>query len=203
VLKARLQVEIFGAMSGPDPTPQVLTEQYVAKVLKPGEIEVGLRPGDLAKYGYAVGDMVVCRRHTEEWVRGDGSLELLMVGVPGRALAAVAEEVGGGPELNGTPQFDDDRVRALLTAVDVERRQGFLSGRLYLDAIGQALAAVLLQARGVLRRPLPHYRGGLAPAPLRRVVEFVREHLEHDISLPQLAKAAGLSTAYFSQMFRQ
>jgi AraC family transcriptional regulator len=203
VTNGELKVEIFGGASFSDPVPQILTEQNVAKVLKPGAIEVGLRPGELSKYCYAPGEMVVCRRHIEEWVRRDSSVEMLIIRLPDQALRTVAEETGGGAELNGTPRLNDERIRALMTAVEVEWQEGFLSGSLYLDAIGQALAAVLVQACGILRKPLRRYRGGLAPAQLRRVTEFVQEHLEHDLSLHQMAETASLSTAYFSQVFRQ
>ena len=47
------------------------------------------------------------------------------------------------------------------------------------------------------------YRGGLTPARLRRVVELVHAGMEDDLSLEELAGAAGLSITHFSQMFRQ
>jgi DNA-binding GntR family transcriptional regulator/AraC-like DNA-binding protein len=47
------------------------------------------------------------------------------------------------------------------------------------------------------------YRGGLAPARLRRVTELVHAKIEEELSLEEMAQAAGLSTAHFSQMFRK
>jgi len=47
------------------------------------------------------------------------------------------------------------------------------------------------------------YRGGLAPARLRRVRELVHAKIEEDLTLDEMAQSAGLSTAHFSQMFRK
>jgi AraC family transcriptional regulator len=191
----QLRVEIFTGRYSPDPTAQTLKQQYVAKVLKPGELEVGLRPESLVKYRYAPGDIVICRQHTEEWVRSDNAIEMLMVALP--------DEANRSLELHETPRLEDARISALMTALEAERHAGFLSGRLYLDGIGQALSAALLQACGISRKLLSGYRGGLAPVQLRRVTEFVQEHLDQDLSLAQLAETVSLSPAHFSQVFRQ
>jgi AraC-like DNA-binding protein len=49
----------------------------------------------------------------------------------------------------------------------------------------------------------PAYRGGLAPARLRRVVELVHAKIEDEVTLDELAESAVLSTAHCSQMFRK
>ena len=44
---------------------------------------------------------------------------------------------------------------------------------------------------------------GLTPARVRRVTELVHEKIEDELSLDEMAQSAGLSTGYFSQMFRK
>ena len=44
---------------------------------------------------------------------------------------------------------------------------------------------------------------GLTPAGVRRVTELVHAKIEDDLSLDEMAESAGLSTGYFSQMFRK
>jgi len=183
-------------------------------------MEVGLRPGALSRYRYAPGEMILCRRHTEEWVRSQSPIEMLMLAVPDEALKAVAEEMGGGePELIATARFEDERIHALMTAVEVEQAGGFLAGRLYLDAIGQALAAALVQSRGVLRKPMRQYRGGLAyfsqkfrqstgVAPhqfvLRARVERAKDMLRKpEARVLDVAVACGFQTQqHFARVFR-
>ena len=97
----------------------------------------------------------------------------------------------------------DARLSSLLAAVNSERVAGFPSGRLFLDSVEQALAVALVNGYAVRHRPARTYRGGLSPARLRRVKEFVHAKLEDELSLRELAQSVGLSTAHFSEMFRK
>jgi AraC family transcriptional regulator len=94
-------------------------------------------------------------------------------------------------------------LRALATAVDVERTAGFPSGHLFLDSIEQALAIALVHGYAVRDRAVGTYRGGLGPARLRRVKEFIQAKIEDDLTLSDMAQSVGLSTAHFSEMFRK
>jgi len=46
-------------------------------------------------------------------------------------------------------------------------------------------------------------RNGLPKARLNRVIEFVEEHLDQEITLAALAEIAGMGAHYFSEMFKQ
>jgi len=61
----------------------------------------------------------------------------------------------------------------------------------------------LLEGRPALPRSARTYRGGLGPARLRRVQELVNAKIEEELRIDEMAQSAGLSTAHFSQMFRQ
>lgn len=53
------------------------------------------------------------------------------------------------------------------------------------------------------RMPLDAFREeGLSPSQFRRVLAFVNEHISRTVTLSELAREAGLSTAYFSQRFK-
>src|ERR1700722_9468273 len=192
------------AVVSPEAVPHSLSRQSVIKVLRAGSFEHGLRASELAGYSYAPGEMILARRDTEEWIRWTSPMELLVLELADDDLRAVAEDAGMSKiEIEGTPQLEDKRVAALVSAAEAEQAGGFLSGRLYMDAIGQALAAAVIQIRGALRRPLSSSRGGLAPAQLRRVIEYVHAQMDQDIHVVQLAAIAGLSSAHFAQMFRR
>jgi len=199
-----LKVHRLVAATNPDVFSQVLTSQYVTKVLKPTTFQHGLQPGKLVPYSYGAGEMILARRDTEEWLSWTGDTVLLMVELPDSALQAVAQSTGADRiEIEGTPRFEDKRVAALIEAVEQEQACGFPLGRLYLDGIGQALAATITQLRGVLRKPLRSYSGALTPAQLRRVIEYIHERIDEDMSVMQLAETVKLSPAYFSQMFQR
>jgi AraC family transcriptional regulator len=127
----------------------------------------------------------------------------LHLNISDEALMAAAERKSSEVRLRGCLKFEDPRLGALLAAVNAERAAGFPSGRLFLDCIEQALAIALVNNYAV-RRPSPRiHRGGLTPARLRKVVELVHAEMEGDLSLEELADAAGLSIAHFSEMFRE
>jgi len=200
----QLKIHHLNAVVGPDVVPHRFSGQCVSKVLSPGSFQHGLEPAKLASYCYAPGEMILCRKDTEEWIRWTSPIEILTLELPENAMRAVAEDAGlNSIEIEATSQLEDRRVAALISAVEAEQAAGFLSGRLYMDAISQALATAITQLRGVLRRPLCSYNGGLAPAKLRRVTEYIQEKLDQDISATQLADTAGLSPAHFSQMFHR
>jgi AraC family transcriptional regulator len=66
----------------------------------------------------------------------------------------------------------------------------------------QALAVVLLQSQSTMPRLFRPHRGGLAPTKLKRVLEYVDSNLDREISLTNLAEAAGLSAAHLCNAFR-
>ena len=171
-------------------------------LLGPGSIEWGSKRSAMERVDYAAGDLGICPRHEGKWV-GLMSAPHLQISISGEALMAAAERKSSEVRLRGCLKFADPRLGALLAAVNAERAVGFPSGRLFLDCIEQALAVALVNNYAV-RRPSPRiYRGGLTPARLRKVVELVHAEMEGDLSLEELADAAGLSITHFSQMFRE
>ena len=203
-MDTELLVQTIANRISPEPIRQIFEKQILAKVLTPGEFEFGLGSHNLSRFSYAPGEMILCRRNTEEWVRWHSSVQMLLITVPDQMFHSVAEEMGGrAQELNGTPLLKDERIRALVAAVEADFANGSPAGRIYKDSIGCALAVALIHSQGVSRSPMRHYRGGLSPVQLRRVTSFVHEYLHEDVSLIQMAEQAKLSPAYFSQMFRQ
>jgi len=203
-MDAELLVQRINNKISPEPIRQIFEKQVLVKILTPGEFEFGLGSHSLSKYCYAPGDMILCRRNTEEWVHWHSPIQMLLITVPDQTFHSVAEEMGrSASELNETPLLKDERIRALMAAAEADHAGGSPAGRIYMDSIGRALAVALMHSQGVLRSPMRHYRGGLSPVQLRRVTSFVHENLHDNVSLMQMAEEAKLSPAYFSQMFRQ
>jgi AraC-like DNA-binding protein len=53
------------------------------------------------------------------------------------------------------------------------------------------------------RTPAPQARGGLPPAAMRRVYEYIEAHLNDSIELVELSAVAGLSIFHFARQFKQ
>jgi AraC family transcriptional regulator len=185
-----------------EPQMFVQYEQHLAMALSPGWVEVGQRRSEMRKTNLEAGEMAVCPRHTDVWL-GAHCLERLVLTISDPALRAANGGISGDVELRVVDRLADARLGALGVAINAERVAGFPSGRLFLDSIEQALAVTLVNNYAV-RRPSPRtYRGGLTPARMRKVVELVHAEMDGDLSLEELADAAGLSITHFSQMFRE
>jgi AraC family transcriptional regulator len=183
---------------------QTLPQQVVAMILKPTAMAMGESTQRMQTVRYGTQDLALCAAHSEKWVRWLAPIEMLMVALPQQMLLSAAYEMNrpGGTELSATPQFVDLRVLHLMRALEAESGFGFRSGRLYLDSVLQALAIVLLQLRSTMPRLFRPHRGGLAPTKLKRVLEYVDSNLDREISLTNLAEAAGLSAAHLCNAFR-
>ncbi|MBB6144459.1 AraC family transcriptional regulator [Silvibacterium bohemicum] len=182
---------------------QTLSKQCLFKVIKAGTFDHGLKPDSMTRYQYGPGDLILARKGTEEWVHWISDSDMLMLELPDSAFRDVADSTGTSElEIQGTANLRDQRISALVEALEAEQVSGFPAGRIFLDGIGRALAATLMQTRGVLQRSLRSYTTALSTAQLRRVIEQIHVHIERDLTVAELAETAGLSAAYFSEAFR-
>ncbi len=76
------------------------------------------------------------------------------------------------------------------------------ANQLALSSASTLLMSHLLQRYTHLQWRLPGVRGGLAPAVLKRVLEFIASHLDQPLLLADLALQAGLSEFHFARMFK-
>jgi len=113
-----------------------------------------------------------------------------------------------GPETDGAPDLgewwstDDSFLVNAVLALAQDAREGRPAGPLCGEMIGAALVAYLLRNRAT---PLwkPHARSGLSPHVLRRVVEYIHENLENDLSTQSLAALAGVGIDQFLRLFKR
>ena len=184
-----------------EPYLKVDEEQILGMTLRAGSMEIGSRRSDLQHITFDAGLMGLCPPQSEYWI-GQCDMTHITMTISGEALMAVSDGAGSRIELRLERELLDPRLRALATAVDVERTAGFPSGRLFLDSIEQALARALVVGYAVHDYGVRVYRGGLSPARLRKIRELVEERMEEDLSLEEMARSVGLSAAHFSQVFR-
>jgi AraC family transcriptional regulator len=79
-MDAELLVHRVANEISPEPICQIFEKQVLAKVLTSGEFEFGLGSSRLSRYRYAPGEMILCRKNTEEWVRWRSPIQMLLIG---------------------------------------------------------------------------------------------------------------------------
>lgn len=191
--------EIRGPVN--EPYLKVHREHALGMTLRPGSMEIGPRRSALRRVTFDAGLMGLCPPQLEQWIGACDMAHVIMT-ISDKVLMAASDGAGGRIELRPQSDMVDPRLRALATAVEVERTAGFPSGRLFLDSVEQALARALVVGYAVRDYHVQVYRGGLSPARLRKIKELVQEKMEEDLSLEEMARTAGLSAAHFSQVFR-
>ena len=78
-----------------------------------------------------------------------------------------------------------------------------VAGHLYAQALADALVAHFLRRYAAPRPVLPAATGGLPPYKLRRTIAYIQDHLEHALSLVELAAVAQMSPHHFAHLFKQ
>src|ERR1700723_3430226 len=197
-----MKVELFQPDSEIEPRHWVRHDQAFAMMLRPGSIEWGSKRSALEKFDYDPADLALCDRHIGEWV-GLMNVTHLQLSISDAALMASSDGAYGEVELRPSRKFADRRLSAIVAAVHAEMVAGFPSGRLFLDSVEQAMAVTLVNGHAVRHHPVQFSRGGLGSARLRRIKELVHAKMEDDLSLDQMARSVGLSTAHFARMFRK
>lgn len=122
-------------------------------------------------------------------------------------LARTAEEVVGCDPARLSLIEHSGLQDPLLTQIGLalwrELEQHSPTGKLYAQTAAQMLAIHLLRhytsGGGVIKDPSQ----GLTHQQMRRVLDFVQDHLSQDISLETLAQQAGYSSYHFARLFRQ
>jgi AraC family transcriptional regulator len=98
--------------------------------------------------------------------------------------------------------LDDPIVDRLASLGRQELENGGANGRLYVESLASSLAVHLLRRYGTSMRKARLSKGGLSPRQLRRVVDYVHDHLDRDLALAELAAVAGLSPHHFGEAFK-
>ena len=84
-----------------------------------------------------------------------------------------------------------------------EMRSGWAMGALYGDLIGMALSVALIRRYGELSNQIPQMKGGLSRANLNRVLTYIKENLDGELRLEELAQLNSLSRYHFARSFRE
>lgn len=135
--------------------------------------------------------------------------ESLHMYIPASPLSSGAfEELGLDPDtvrLRYDGGFHDPLIEQIGRAVRAELIEPGPFGGLLVETLSSALSVYLLQNYSTVApsaAALPAARGGLDRRRLARVIDFIEDNLDGEISLEQLARVACLSPFHFVRSFK-
>ncbi|MCW3060203.1 MAG: AraC family transcriptional regulator [Capsulimonas sp.] len=163
-----------------------------------------------------------CEGRSYDGVRGTGDMVLTPAARPSRwrkeeageglhlfvapaLLSRMADDLGRGAGYLGSAFcVRDPQVEHIGYALLEEAGQGCPNGLMYGEALGTALAAHLMRRYGTFgeRSVDQGAPQGLSPLRLRRVLDFMQDNLDRDVTLAQAAEIAGISPYHFARLFR-
>jgi AraC family transcriptional regulator len=151
------------------------------------------------------GTIFLLPRGTVDEVNWGGPTHRIAVAINPPLLTHVLKETAHESDVELTEHWNliDRHISALLLEMTADLEEGSPAGALYGESLATALAVYLLKRYSVRRiRPIV-YKGGLPGNRLKRVLDYIAEYLETNISLSNLAAIAEMSPHYFSQLFKQ
>ncbi|MDH4441547.1 MAG: AraC family transcriptional regulator [Rhizobium sp.] len=133
--------------------------------------------------------------------------EILHLYLPEHQFASIGE-LTSRPVVSGDIAYladvPDEFVRQLCFRVLQEMRYETAAGDLLVEQLSMALALHLLSSYSgnSINAPPTEVNGALSPARRNRVIDYVEENLEDDLTVPELAEVACLSRYHFARSFK-
>lgn len=116
--------------------------------------------------------------------------------------ALLADAAGRDVELAEEIGTTDPLLEQLVLSLDGTVRERSTTSRLYVDSLGAALAAQLVERHSSVTRPAPPRTTGLGDRELAVATELMHDRLATGLSLAELAGAVGLSESQFARAFK-
>jgi AraC family transcriptional regulator len=128
----------------------------------------------------------------------ESDFNALMVSIPSWMIEEARGDIVEKQTLKARHLLRDHRIVQLVSILEMDRRSGFPSERLFIDGIAMAMTSRLLS----LDRP-PNYKAGrLSDRQLKRVLDYIEEHMDAQLSLDTLSKVAAVSSSHLRTWFK-
>ncbi len=194
----------------PGETPQLCFDHYaIAVTLGQGfqldwqidGVARGRVQRDILFYG---GMSLVPVKHAN-WGAWDQPHQGFNISLKSELLTRNAAELLAVDQVEVLPQkpFYDPLILQIGLALKADLESHRPGGRLYAEALANALAVHILRHYSAHSHKPVYYLGGLSPTQLKLVTDYINDHLDRELSLAELAAIAQLSTYHFCRSFKR
>lgn len=162
--------------------------------------------GAWSRYQLAPGDVSLLTRASESHWVWPQDIEVVHVYLTEGELASTCRQMYERDvdeiELHDVLKAEDPAVFRTAMLIASEAAHGGVGSRLVVDSLACELAVHILRRHAHIRFGKEAAAAGLSQSQLRSLNDFIRGHLESDLSLHQLADAVGLSRFHFARTFK-
>ena len=160
--------------------------------------------GKLKRYAHGNGRVDVIPAFLNHWTNWNQEVEFSVIAICPTLLSQTTQELTQR-EIELIPQLSikDPVIQQLALSLKIEIQTGCMSGKLYGESLGIALAARLIQNYAVSKPSLEVKASGLSQLQLVRVIDYMKANLAQDLSVLDLATLTRMSESHFSRSFKQ
>ena len=122
-----------------------------------------------------------------------------------KLLQEVSQDLIDSDRLFLIPQFmnqQDELIRGIFAALKDELESSKMASNLLIDSLKTTLAIHLLRNYCTTKPKLSSYSNGLSKLKLKQLTEYIREHLDRDLKVVELAAIAKISSYHFIRLFK-
>lgn len=188
-------------------TESPASRKTVVSIHMGASVHIGCRRGGKYHCGLSVhGDIDIIPPDTpSRWELREKDTSFI-IRVPASFLSLAADESGIDParvEIVNRFQMRDPQMEHIGWALKAEMDAGYRCGRLYMDSLGTALAACLLDRHSSVSRASRMHAEGMSGYRLRQVLSYIEYNLGRELSLKEIAGVAGVSVSHCNAAFRK
>ncbi len=188
-------------------TESPLSHRIIVSIHMGASVHIGCRRGGQSHCGLSVhGDIDIIPPETpSRWELREKDTSFI-IRVPTGLLRRAAQESGiepAGVEIVNRFQVRDPQMEHLGWALKAEMDADYRSGRLYLESLGTAMAACLLDRHSSISRTACTQPQGMTGHRLRQVLSYIEGNLGRELSLREIAGVAGVSVSHCNAAFRK
>ncbi|WP_027842945.1 helix-turn-helix transcriptional regulator [Mastigocoleus testarum] len=97
----------------------------------------------------------------------------------------------------------DPLIEHMGLALKTELELGGADSRFYADSMTNALSVHLLSRYSTRTQEIKSYTGGLPKAQLRKIIDYIEENLDQNLTLTSLSKLIHITPNYFASLFKE
>ncbi len=164
------------------------------------------RGGAHRDFTFALNEIVLTPAGIESGWRWHAKSRVIVITIDPQRLRRFAEsELGvilSDRQLRDVPQAHDTELcHAGEVLLDALRQRGIGSEVMY-ESLARVFLVQVIQRYGEERTAALNFGAGFTAAQYKRVLDYVAEHYGQPLTIEDLARVAGMSTAQFSRLFK-
>jgi AraC family transcriptional regulator len=149
---------------------------------------------------------IIPRGEPCEWEWNEAH-HVLQVSIDRSLPATVAREAGDidvhAVELIPRIMLRDPLISQLCLALLAGLQSGGRFNSLYVESLTHTLVVHLLRNHAVFPQPMPMPKSRLTGPTLQRALDYIDDHLAHDLTLDEIAGLTQISAYHFARLFKQ